>query len=224
MRPYVVAFATATVDGCIASRAGYSKLSCPYDLERLHRLRSTADAVMVGANTAISDDPQLTVRLVPGRSPLKVIVDGRLRVPLSLTMFKKPGAGVVILTTEAAERERLKALSKVRGVRVVVAGRGPLVDFSEAFRALWDMGVRRVLVEGGGVLIGSLLRSGYVDVLKVTFSPYVFGGGCTRLVSGVGFDDTSSSPKLRLRSVSVCECGHEVHVEYEVVEPRVPLA
>jgi 2,5-diamino-6-(ribosylamino)-4(3H)-pyrimidinone 5'-phosphate reductase len=138
-------------------------------------------------------------------------------------MLSNPDAGVIIVTSEAAKRRKVEALEGMRGVRVIVAGRGPLVDFAEAFRRLSEMGIRRVLVEGGGTLIGLLMKAGYVDELRVTFSPYVFGEGCVKLVRSVGFKDTESSPKLRLRNVIVCKCGHEVHVEYEVVEPRVPL-
>ncbi|MEM0244488.1 MAG: dihydrofolate reductase family protein, partial [Zestosphaera sp.] len=82
-RPYVRVYATMSVDGKIASKTGDSRLSCPYDKLRLHSMRSIVDGVMVGANTVIRDNPQLTVRLVEGRNPVRVVVDGSLKIPLN---------------------------------------------------------------------------------------------------------------------------------------------
>ncbi|MEM1873908.1 MAG: dihydrofolate reductase family protein, partial [Acidilobaceae archaeon] len=97
MRPHVTIFSTMTLDGRIASRTGFSRLSCPRDLELLHSLRSVSDAVMVGANTAISDDPRLTTRMAPGPSPhYRVVVDAQLRVPPSARVFESPGRGVLV--------------------------------------------------------------------------------------------------------------------------------
>ena len=86
MRPYVYLAAATTLDGRIASATGYSRLSCPIDLRRLHELRARVDAVIVGANTAIVDNPRLTVRYVEGRNPMRVLIDGALKVPTSLRM------------------------------------------------------------------------------------------------------------------------------------------
>jgi 2,5-diamino-6-(ribosylamino)-4(3H)-pyrimidinone 5'-phosphate reductase len=74
--PYVVVYSTITVDDRLASKTGFSQLSCPHDLKRLHQLRASSDAVMVGANTIIADDPSLRLKYVEGRNPDRIVVDG----------------------------------------------------------------------------------------------------------------------------------------------------
>ncbi|RLF21566.1 MAG: 2,5-diamino-6-(ribosylamino)-4(3H)-pyrimidinone 5'-phosphate reductase, partial [Thermoprotei archaeon] len=86
-KPRVVVFSTMTVDGRIASRTRFSQLSCPHDLRRLHELRASSDAVMVGANTVIIDDPSLRLKYVEGRNPDRIVVDGLLRTPLSARVY-----------------------------------------------------------------------------------------------------------------------------------------
>lgn len=172
-RPYVLVFATVSLDGRLASPTGYSLLSCPEDFRLQHELRAWSDAVMVGANTALRDDPRLNVRLARGRSPLRVVVDSRLRVPPTARLFHA-GRGVLV-TVEGHPRERLRPYLE-RGVTVVEAGRGR-VDLRRALEELAGLGVSRLMVEGGGTLICSLLREGLVDELRVTVAPTVFGGG-----------------------------------------------
>ena len=160
-------------------------LSCPDDFALQHELRAWSDAVMVGANTALRDDPRLNVRLARGRSPLRVVVDSRLRVPPTARLFHA-GRGVLV-TVEGHGRERLKPYLD-RGVTVVEAGRGR-VDLGLALEKLAGLGVERLMVEGGGTLICSLLKEGLVDELRVTIAPTVFGGGvglahCTEPLAG----------------------------------------
>ncbi|MEM4678350.1 MAG: dihydrofolate reductase family protein, partial [Acidilobaceae archaeon] len=109
MRSYVVLFSTMTVDGRIASRTGYSRLSCLEDLELLHKLRASSDAVMVGANTVISDNPRLTTRLVAGPSPkYRVVVDARLRVPPTARVFESPNRGVLVTLDKWSDEDLAK--------------------------------------------------------------------------------------------------------------------
>ncbi|MEM3326316.1 MAG: dihydrofolate reductase family protein, partial [Thermoproteus sp.] len=99
MRPYVYLAAAITIDGRIASKTGFSRLSCPIDLKRLHALRAKVDAVLVGARTVLVDNPRLTVRYVEGRNPIRVVVDGSLSLPPDLRVFDK-SAPTIVLTTE----------------------------------------------------------------------------------------------------------------------------
>ncbi|MEM1638253.1 MAG: dihydrofolate reductase family protein, partial [Pyrobaculum sp.] len=118
MRPRVYMMAAVTVDGRIASKTGYSKLSCPYDLRRLHAMRAMVDAVVVGANTAITDNPRLTVRYAEGRNPIRVLIDGALRAPTDLRLFDK-SAPTIVFTTSKAPSEKIKELQE-KGVEVIV--------------------------------------------------------------------------------------------------------
>jgi 2,5-diamino-6-(ribosylamino)-4(3H)-pyrimidinone 5'-phosphate reductase len=209
--PYVIIYSTMTVDGRIASQTGYSKLSCPWDLKRLHELRAASDCVMVGAGTVIADDPSLKLKYASGIDPLRVIIDGKLKSPASARVFTQEPWKTVLITS----RRGLKAeeLGK-RGVRVLELS-GNKIKMKEAMRGLYDLGCKKIMVEGGGRLNWSLMEAGVVNELRVTVSPFIFGAGRS-LIDGTGFPDRGSGPRLELRSAEVCECGKEVHIIYEV--------
>jgi len=216
-RPYVIVYSTMTVDGKLASKTGFSQLSCPADLRRLHELRAACDAVMVGANTVIVDDPSLRVKYVEGKNPVRVIVDGLLRTPLSARVYTLKTAPTIVLTSFKAPIDKVKALREL-GVEVAVIDEGPIIDMAKAMKALYERGIRRLMVEGGGTLLWSLFRDGVVDELRLTLSPYIFGGvSAVSLVMGEGFESVEDAVKLELNQVSLCECGQEVHIKYKVL-------
>ncbi len=215
-RCYISVYSTMTVDGRIASRTHYSKLSCPYDLKRLHELRAKSDGIMVGANTVIVDDPSLRVKYVEGKNPTRIVVDGLLRTPLEARVYTLKTARTIVLTTTVAPRDKVEALKGLDVDVIEFPGRPP-IDMRRATEVLYDMGLRRVMVEGGGELLWHLFKDGVVDELRVTLSPYIFGGrDSVSLVMGEGFSTIEDARKLKLVSVKVCECGQEVHLEYEV--------
>jgi len=208
LKPYTIVFSTMSVDGRIATEAGFSKLSCEEDFELQHRLRAWADAVLVGANTAIKDDPSLTVRRAVGRNPLRVVIDAALKVPPTLEMFSVPGKGVII-TTEDQSDDKISIYTE-RGISVIRAGEGS-VDLRKALSALFDMGVRRLMVEGGGTTTYGLLRDGLVDELWLTVSPIIFGMG-VQVING----NASLLRGLYLKSLRVL-CGGWVHLRYGII-------
>lgn len=213
MRPYVYLAAAITIDGRIASKTGFSRLSCPVDLKRLHALRAKVDAVLVGAKTVLVDNPRLTVRYVEGRNPIRVVVDGSLSLPPDLRVFDN-SAPTIVLTTERAPPERIAALES-RGVKVLKFPSGS-VPLREALEALYSMGVKSVLVEGGGHVNWQMLSQCLVDELIITVTPYAFGSG-TSLLEGPGYKDVDEAPfRLELKSAEVCECGQEVVLRYRV--------
>ncbi|ABM80417.1 dihydrofolate reductase family protein [Hyperthermus butylicus] len=225
-RPYTVIFSTMTLDGRLASSTGYSVLSCPYDFARLRLLRGAADAVMIGANTALLDDPSLRKRLEPrSEKYYRVVVDGRLRISASLRLVREPEPPVIVFT--AVESQRARELEE-RGVRVHVVGSNGVVDLARALEILAvEYGVERLLVEGGGRLNYSLLSSRLVDEVRATITPYVFAAGRSFFEDpvGTGFRDTRESPRLQLVCTELCPCGRCVHVVYRVVDRRgEPLA
>jgi GTP cyclohydrolase II len=176
-RPYLVVKYAQSLDGRIATGAGDARWISGEPERRLsHALRAACDAVLVGIGTVLADDTRLTARLVPGASPTRVVLDSRLRIPLSANVVTDGGA-TVVLTTERANPVRRRALS-ARGVTVrTVAASRRGVHVGAALRDLRGIGVRSVLVEGGGEVITSMLVAGVVDRLIVSLAPRILGSG-----------------------------------------------
>jgi 2,5-diamino-6-(ribosylamino)-4(3H)-pyrimidinone 5'-phosphate reductase len=214
--PKVVIFSTMTIDGRIASKTRYSQLSCPHDLKRLHELRAQCDAIMVGANTVIIDDPSLRLKYVEGRNPDRVVVDGLLRTPLTARVYTLKISKAIVMTTKSAPQEKVERLREM-GVEVLLLSEKPPIDMRKAMEVLGSLGYRTIVVEGGGDLIWHLFKDRVVDELRVTIAPYIFGGrDAVSLVMGNGFSTTEESPIFELKSVSLCPCGNEVHLVYDV--------
>lgn len=201
-----------TLDGKIATASGDSRISSRSDLVRVHKLRASVDAVVVGISTILADDPLLTVRFARGKNPARLVVDSRARLPLESRVLRTAGkVKTIVAVTSQAPTDKI---SKIRAtgaeVLVVKEGRSGYtaavpggVDLKELFSVLEkDMGIKKVLVEGGGELNWSLLRLGMVNDLLVTVAPRIAGGRlATTLVEGDGFDEISKGIKLRLVSV-----------------------
>ncbi|ADN51595.1 2,5-diamino-6-(ribosylamino)-4(3H)-pyrimidinone 5'-phosphate reductase [Vulcanisaeta distributa] len=214
-KPYVIIVSAASIDGRIASKTGYSRLSCPFDLRRLHEVRASVDAIMVGANTVINDDPSLTPRYVKAiRNPIRVVIDGKLRIPLTAKVVTNKEAPTIIVTTEQADRNKIAQLMNM-SVEVWVMGKERINLKDVLERLFMEKNVKRVLVEGGGHLNWELIKEGLVDEIRLTISPYVFGAG-TSFIEGEGYPTTIEGPRLRLKSVNICECGQEVILNYIV--------
>ena len=217
-RPYTVIFSTATIDGRIASKTGYSRLSCEEDFDLQHELRSWADAIMVGSNTVLADDPSLTVRRSTGISPIRVVIDSKLRVPPKSKVFDSKAPSILVTTREWGEKA-LKPYTN-RGVKILRAGIKK-VDLVEALRLLHGLGVRRLMVEGGGRLNYALLSRGLVDEIWVTFAPEVFGAGVS-IFHGEGVDGEQEKILLHLTKTKTL-CGGWLHARYSVIAPKLPL-
>ena len=216
-KPYVLVYVTETVDGRIASRTGFSRLSCPYDLRRLHWFRAWSDAIVVGAGTVIKDDPLLTVRYVKGRNPIRVVIDGRLRIPLNARIITDKSAKTIIFTSTYADNKKISKL-RSKGVEIYVVGETPKLSIKKVLELLYSIGIRRVLVEGGGELLWSFFSEGVVNEVRVTIAPYIFGGKeATSMVMGLGFKDTNEAIKLELKEIMLCECRNEVHIVWKVI-------
>ena len=209
-----------TVDGKIATTSGDSKISSREDLVRVHRLRASADAIVVGISTILADDPRLTVRLVKGKNPARVIVDSRGRIPIDSQIMRTASKiRTIVAVTDQAPEEKIRRLEAV-GAQVLVISEGKKgqsaavthgVNLKKLFLRLEKMGLRRILVEGGGELNWSLLRLGLVDELTVTIAPKIAGGRlATTLVEGDGFDEIAQGIRLQLKRVEQENAGELV--------------
>ncbi|HEV8671838.1 MAG TPA: GTP cyclohydrolase II [Candidatus Limnocylindria bacterium] len=178
-RPTVTVHWAQTIDGRIAARTGDAHwVSGESSLRLAHELRAVHDAVMVGIGTVLADDPRLTVRLVEGRSPIRVIVDSKLRVPIAASVLADRTARTIIATTPAASEERARAIRASGGeiVRAHADDSGA-VDLADLLRRLRGIGIGSLLIEGGRGIITSALRDHLVDRLTVCIAPKVIGEG-----------------------------------------------
>lgn len=169
--PQVVAQLGQSLDGRIATASGHSHyVTGEASRVHLHRLRALADAVIVGAGTVEADDPQLTVRHVEGDHPVRVVVDPRARVPADRRVFTDAGP-----TTWHVVAEDQDAAPGARRLALAAGARGDLPR--RLLAALAERGLRRVLVEGGGVTISRFIDAGCVDRLHTVVAPLLIGSG-----------------------------------------------
>jgi GTP cyclohydrolase II len=201
-RPYVVLKFAQTLDGRIATSTGDAKwISGEAERRISHALRAMCDAALVGVGTVAQDDPQLTVRMVPGVSPLRVVLDSTLRIGDAAKILE-PDAPTVIVTTDRSQPDR-RAHLQAHGVRVEVVAPGPDgVDLAGALRALRADGVQSLLVEGGAKVITSMLSAQVVDRLIVGVAPTIIGRG-TDAVGSLGVTRVSDGIRLTNRAMHV---------------------
>lgn len=217
--PFVTLKWAMTLDGKIASRTGHSRWVTGETARRwVHQLRDVSDAIVVGANTVIADDPELTVRLPaeegspcrPARQPLRVVVASRGRLPLASRLFSPELApGTVIATTTAADPEWQRQV-RDRGAEVLVlpdcAGR---VDLRALLVELGRRERMAVLVEGGGVLSAALLQAGLVDRVCAFLAPKIIGGtAAPSPVAGEGLERMDQA--IRLERLQVQRLDEDV--------------
>ena len=199
-RPFVLVKYAQTLDGRIATHTGDSKwISGRAERRVSHALRAACDAVLVGVGTVIADDPQLTVRLVPGSSPLRIVLDSALRLPAQARILDDQASTIVVTTERSSRERRLTLAARGVGVRVVEGGSWG-VDLAETLSVLRRAGVRSLLVEGGAEVITSFLRARLVDRLVVGIAPTIVGAG-TEAVGDLRVARVSEGVRLTNRSV-----------------------
>jgi 3,4-dihydroxy 2-butanone 4-phosphate synthase/GTP cyclohydrolase II len=176
-RPGITLAYAQSLDGSISSDPGMSTaISNQLTQVLTHDLRAMHDALLVGVNTVIVDDPRLDVRFVSGEDPIPVIVDSQLRMPLDVLLLERDSRPLVASTESACDAKRA-ALAE-RGAEVLAVGANPdgSVDLGSLFRVLHERGIRSVMVEGGAKIITSILAAELADQLVLTISPRFIGG------------------------------------------------
>jgi len=215
-RPLFTLKTASTLDGRIATHTGESQwITGEPARARGHALRASADAVMVGVGTALADDPRLDCRL-PGladRSPVRIVVDSRARLPLTSRLVRTARETPTWLLTLAGQDARHRAFADagIEVIEVAPDADGNL-DLEVGAGALGDRGLTRVLVEGGGRLAAGLLRAGLVDRLVWFRAPRLIGGDGLPATEAFGVDRLDQAPAFR--RIAVVEVGDDVMETY----------
>lgn len=171
-RPYVIAQLGQSLDGRIATASGESRyINGPSALDHLHALRAHVDAVIVGVGTIIADDPLLTVRRVAGRNPVRVVLDPRGRMPDSARCLRDAAAPVLVLGTRMPGTK-----NATNSLAIPIDSTGQM-SVQAIIAALFQRGLRRLLVEGGPTTLSRFLDAGCVDRLHVLVAPVIIGSG-----------------------------------------------
>ena len=215
--PFVTAKFAMSLDGKIATARGDSKwISGDESRKYVHALRHISDAIMVGVNTVIADDPKLTARCCGGRGgtarkqPLRVIVDGKGHIPQGARVFNEPGTTFIVLDRNLPHEKRT-ALRKSGAELIEVSSDGETADLSEVMKELGRREITSILAEGGGILLGSLFDAGLVDKVVAFIAPIIIGGKEAKIpVGGRGVESIAES--IRLERVKIEKYGDDVMV------------
>ncbi|MFC1917832.1 bifunctional diaminohydroxyphosphoribosylaminopyrimidine deaminase/5-amino-6-(5-phosphoribosylamino)uracil reductase RibD [Chloroflexota bacterium] len=216
--PLVTLKFAQTLDGRIATATGSSRGLSSADAQRfVHRLRTVNDAIMVGVDTVIADDPRLTTRLVKGRSPLRIILDSRLRTPRQAKVLTDQEiAPTLIATTDKADSKKLAKIHAL-GMETITIKQNPQgeLDLPQILEELGRRGISSVLVEGGAKVITSFLREKLADKLVVIIAPKIMGKGI-EAVGELNIREVSESLKLSLTHTR--RLGEDLVIEARIAQ------
>lgn len=194
-RPYVILSAAISIDGKIATRTGRSNLSSKKDLVRVHNLRKSVDAILIGKNTVNVDNPSLTVRHVKGKNPIRIILDPNGSLSLKSKVIRTAKKTPTILVVSENTKNMKKFVAK--GAQVIRCGKKK-INIKKLLQILGNRGIKRIIVEGGGTTNWYFFKEKLVDEIIITVTPYVLGGSTAiSLVEGIGFENISNSFKLK---------------------------
>ncbi len=222
--PYVIFKAAMTLDGKTATSAGDSKwISCAASRELVHQLRNQVDGIVVGSRTVKADDPRLTTRLADGdgRDPVRIVFDGSLKTSPQATLYTQPSEAKTVLVTASDHAEAVLQPYRVVGADIIQVSRNDDgLDLSAAMIELVKMNLHSILLEGGSVLGGAMLRADLVDQVMVFVAPKMIGGKGRDLLAGDGV--TSISDAWSLINLRARQIDTDILIEGEVQHVHRP--
>lgn len=214
-RPFVVLKAGMTIDGKIATKTFESQWITSEESRKFsHELRGMCDAIMVGINTVLKDDPSLNVRA--GRyphSPARIIVDSKLRISQSAKVLSKDLENIAIIaTTDSYDREKFEILSKMENVRIVIVkDKNGRVDLRDLLEKLKEFNISSILLEGGGSLNASMLKENLVDKFYFLIAPKIIGADGISAIGSMGIEKIDEV--LNLKDVEVSKISTDILIK-----------
>lgn len=206
-RPLVTVSYAQSVDGSIASRNREQlQLSSRQSMVLTHRIRAACDAIVIGINTLLTDNPQLTVRLVQGDNPQPIVLDSHLRTPLQARLLERSDHKCWLACAENCDSERVDALKKC-GAQVLNcrSDRRGRVDLPDLLQLLGRRGIRSIMVEGGSQVITSFIENRLVDQMIITIAPSLVGG-----LPVLDWPAGGNGSQLHLNPMSFQACGPDI--------------
>ncbi|MBI5082054.1 MAG: dihydrofolate reductase family protein [Chloroflexi bacterium] len=196
VRPFVTLTYAQSIDGSIAARDGAPiRLSCDESMKMTHELRASHDGILVGVNTVINDDPLLTLKQMDGVNPQPIVLDSTLRIPLTARLLKHPSHPLWVAASrpDPQRQTQLEALG-ARIIRADSDSRGH-VNLASLLDQLGELGIKRLMIEGGATVIQSFLTQHLADKLIITISP--------QLLNGLKIDSTATLDNVQYRQLGI---------------------
>ena len=213
-RPYIVMKYAMTMDGKIATKTGESKwITNESSRNYVQELRHQYSGIMVGINTVLADDPMLNVRIAGKRSPIRIICDSSLRIPVSSRLVRTAKEYPTVIAYAHADNSRIAELEAFGLTLIQCTGDNGQIDLNNLLKKLGEMKIDSILVEGGGELNDSFMRSNLVDEVKVFIAPKMFGGKTAYSpVSGMGVAHPADASVFKLYKTTLFE--DDILIEY----------
>lgn len=212
--PFVTLKIAQTLDGKIATASGESQwITGEKAREEGHRLRDANDAILVGINTILKDNPSLTARISNGRDPVRVILDSKLRIPLTAKVLtQKSTSKTIVATLATAPKMKIKKLHDAGADVLLVKPAHGRVDLRDLMKKLGRREIMSVLVEGGAEVHASAIRAGIANKVVLFIAPMLLTGADS-LCSIGGISPTRLDRATRLRDVTTCFVGEDLMLE-----------
>ena len=215
--PFVTIKLASTLDGRSALANGESKwITSVASRKMVHQMRAEHDAILIGARTALADDPELTVRLATGRQPRRLVLDTRLELPPTLKLFSdEHRSETLLITTPQAFKSKGETFAALGIELMVVEGRAERIDLAQMLRQLGEKNIASILIEPGATLAASIIKKNLFDELAIFYGPMIFGGDARASVGPLNLPAIGNAPQLSLKSVERVEGSDEVFVQYK---------
>lgn len=216
-RPECLLSCAISLDGKLASITGDSSFSSFRDKKEVHKLRTKIDAILVGINTSLEDDPHLTVShkyYKSNQHPLRIVLDSKARLPTNAKFIKKrPRVRSLVATTEKAPKNRRKRLEKAGAdVRILGKKKVSLPRLMKVLASEYE--IEKLMVEGGGNVIGNFFKHDLIDTARISITPVVLGGGtkAVDMVSNMGFPTVKEAPRFELTKIELIDYNIILHL------------